>query len=214
MATKKKTKRKPPIRYRTITFDDEKFRIAVVDKGNDIPVQHKIVIAELVCRMYESDLYKLGECLEKCGIKSDSTWYKWLDEIKEIEVLYSTAQTNKDRRYRHKLKFRARTQLERLIDGYTVKTTEREAEPVNIADEGKTPVIQMRTTKVKEKETIIRPSAKLIETVLFNVDGKNFTKSPEPYKAGNDEQITDITVTIKGGSMPPVTSEDDIKTDI
>lgn len=208
--TTKKTTRKTRTRYRNVEFDDETYRIAVIGKGKDVPEAEKIAIAGLVCLMYATDLYSLDECLAACGITSDSTWYKWLDEIGEIEPLYLEAQRQKDRRYRHKMKQRARTMAERLLEGYSFELTEREAEPTQDS-EGNTTLI---TTKVKRKEVIVRPSVRLIETFLFNLDGRNFTRNPEPYKAGNEQLPTKIDINIKGGSVPPVTSEEDINQDV
>lgn len=212
--TKKKTvTRKPRVRFRTVEFDDEKFKVAVVSKGEDLPVQHKIEVAELVCRMYATDKYTLQECLDHVGVTSDSTWYSWRDNVEEIEVLYIEAKRLKDRRYKHRLKNRARTMAERLIDGYTIEVTEREAEPVTVKEGGKE-VTKMQTTKIKMKQVVVRPSVKLIESTLYNFDGDNYVRNPEPYQAGNEKLPTEIKVEIVGGSIPPVTREEDINQDI
>lgn len=187
-----------------VNFDGEEYLLPKISPGRNLRKREKIKIAEMVCRMYASDLYTLGDCLQHCGVRSDSTWRKWLEEIEEIEILYKDAIEAKDTTYRDSLKRRARSTLEKYIEGFTVQTTER----AGLIDT-KTGVIT--TTAVKEKEIYIRPSMRAVEFVLTNVDGRNFTRNPEPYKAGNENIPTDIKVEIVGGELPPVTREQDIE---
>ncbi|MGB0925494.1 MAG: hypothetical protein ACPGTS_02190 [Minisyncoccia bacterium] len=182
-----KPRKKPVPRTRTIEFDDQKYKIATIGPGRNISEADKIGIAGLVCIMYATDQYSLDECLNNCGIKSDGTWWNWLDQIKEIEPLYIEAQRQKDRRYRHKLVHRARTMAERLVDGYTVNVEEREAEAVRVKNDKGEETIQMQTTKVKRKEVVIRPSVKMIENVLFNMDAKMYEKNPKPVEKMNKD---------------------------
>ena len=195
-STKSKAKEKPkaiakkePVnpRTRTIEFDDEEYQIATISAGRNITDPEKIEIAQLVCLMYSTDQYSLDECLMTCGIKSDSTWWKWLDEIKEIEPLYSEAQRKKDHKYRHRTVQRARTMVERLIDGYTIDIEEREAEPVNLIDNEGKKTTAMQTTKIKKKQVIVRPSVSLIQSVLFNSDAKVFERNPKPIEKMNKD---------------------------
>ena len=219
MATRqsKSGNRKKRIARKVVTFDDQKFSIALIGKGRNIPKEEKIAIAGLVCLMYATDLYTLDDCLAFCHIKSDVTWYNWLDEIEEIEPLYEEAKRQKFRRYRHKLRERLLTQTERMISGYTVDVEESIMTPVttiqpNGSSEKK--ITKMEVTMIRKKQVVIRPSARIIETMLFNIDGRNFTRSPEPYKAGNEEMPTEVKIEIEGEYMPPVTSEEDINQDI
>lgn len=209
----KKSTRTTKTRFRTVEFEGEKFKIAVVKKASDIPVQQKIKIAELVCLMYQTDRFTLSECLEFCGILSDVTWYTWKKSIQEIEVLYQEAKILKDSIYKHRLKERARNMSERLIEGYTVEVQERIEEPIS-EKKGNRIVTTMQVTQIKTKQVHIRPSVKLIESTLYNFDGDNYVRNPEPYQAGNEKIPSEIKIEIVGGSMKPVTSEEDIDQDI
>lgn len=161
------------VKYHNVEYDGETYRLAKPTKGRDIPNDEKIKIASLVCLMYETDDYSLDECCKTVAI-SVRTFFNWRRDISEISTLYLDADNEKEQIYRHKLRNRARTNAERLMDGYTVELIEREAEP-STDSEGN---VIMRTTKVKRKEVFIRPSVKLTETVLYNMDKDNFEKNP------------------------------------
>lgn len=181
--------RKSKVRYRTAEWEGESYRLAVLDKGGQLPDEEKVKIAELVCKMYATDKYNLQSCLEACGVRSRGTWYKWTETVEQIEQLFINAQKEKDSHYMSQLKERARTSLERFIDGFTREVTEREAEPVptgEVDDEGN-PIMALKTTKVKKKEVFIKPSMRAIEHVLFNADARNFEKNPKPVEKMNKD---------------------------
>ena len=195
---------KAPVSIIKVQFDGDEYQIPKIGAGRNIKKRDKIKVAKLVCKIYATDEYNLMDCLQQCGINSDSTWRKWLSEIKEIEDAYKEAIELKDNKYREGIKRRARSTLEKYLEGFTVQTTER-AGLLN----PKTGAIT--ATAVKTKEIYIKPSIRAVEYVLNNVDGRNFTKSPEPYKAGNENIPTDIRVEIVGGELPPITREQDIQ---
>ena len=167
---------------REVEFDDQTFSLAVVSRGRNIDETEKIKIADVVCMMYQTDRHTLVDCLDQCGI-SEATWIAWKLKINEIEVSYIQAQKIKDSIYRTRLRDRARTMAERMIDGMTIELTEREAEQ-GVDDDGNP---QLFTTRIMRKEVYIRPSVKLIETVLFNMDPTNFEKNPTPVEQIDQE---------------------------
>lgn len=175
-------------------------------KGVDLSKEEKIRIAQEVCELYATDQYTLEECLAQAGIRSDSTWYKWRSEIEEIEKLYEDAKIQKAENYRINLVGRARTTLERYLDGFTVELNEQEG---HIDEKG-----NLRIDKVKQKKVYVKPSMRAVEFVLTNMDGKNFTRFPEPTKAVNEQLPGKITIEIEGKRIEPITSEDDINEDI
>lgn len=209
--TKGKSKPRTP-KNKTVEFDGNEYSLPIIAKGRITTDEQKTEIAKLVCLMYATDQFTLIDCLNYCGIKSKGTWWNWLDAIEPIEQLYIEAQLQKDREYKHRLKHRARTMAERLIDGYTLEVEERTSQPV-IAKEGEEPTgLEIYTTKVKT--IFVKPSVPIILNTLYNTDGRTFTRNPEPYKAGNEQMPTDINITIKSGNVPAVTSEEDINQDI
>jgi len=175
-------------------------------KGRDLSKREKIALAREVCSLYQTDQYTLASCLQQIGIKSPVTWYNWL-KIEEIEKLYNEAQDLKNKIYRTGLQERARTSLERMVEGYTVETTELE----EILPDGEDqPTI---VTKRKRKQHYIKPSPTLILATLNNVD--RFKKNnDQAYQDDTGLLPTDIKVTIIGGRVDPITSEDDIDENI
>lgn len=195
------------VQYKTVNYDGEKYKIAIMSKGRKLPKSEKLNIAKLVCKMYGTDKHSLDECLAFCGIKSHVTWLNWMNDIDDIDPLYLAAQAQKDSIYRHRLKNRARTMAERLIDGYVIQVQEDEQEP---NEKG-----EMKVVKTKTKNILVRPSVRLIEATLYNMDGKTFVKNPEPHKGGNEENApTDIKIEIVGGKVPAVTNEEDINQNV
>lgn len=168
--------------YHKVEYNGETYRLAKPTKGRDISVENKIKIATVICLMYETDDHSLDECCKAVNI-SVRTFFKWRTEISEISALYLDSDKEKEQIYRHRLRQRARTNAERLMDGYTVQVTEREAEPTTDAEGN----VTMRTTKVKQKEVFIRPSVKLTETVLYNTDARMFEKNPKPVEKINQD---------------------------
>lgn len=176
-------------------------------KGRNLTKAQKIKIAESVCSIYQEDEYTIASILKDHGIKSEATWYNWLREIKEIKELYSKAQVIKNQIYRGRLQARARTSLEKLVEGYIIELQEVE----EIPGEGNKPDI---INKRKIKQHFVKPSPTLILFAMNNTD---------KFKRNNDESFsedgtnipTKIEVEIVGkGIMPPVTSEEDINEDI
>lgn len=177
------------IKYQTISYEGNKYRIAKLKKGVDIGNPEKLKIAELICLMYETDDCSLAECSKAVGI-SERTFFNWRDSISEITDLYISADKKRDTYYRYKLKQRGRRNAERLLDGYTVELKEWVESPV-IDAKGKT---IMTVASMKIKEVFIKPSVKLTETVLYNVDARVFERNPVPVeKINKDVDIPPIS---------------------
>jgi len=170
------------IQYHKVEWDGETYRLAKPSKGRDIPTEEKVKIAKVICLMYETDDFALDECCKSTDINV-KTFFNWRRDIPEIADLYLEADKEKEQIYRHKLRQRARTNAERLMDGYTVELTEREAEPTTDSEGN----VTMRTTRVRRKEVFIRPSVKLTETVLYNTDARMFEKNPKPIEKINQD---------------------------
>lgn len=162
----------------------------------------------MVCELYSSDEYTLEDCLKHCGVRSFATWHKWTVEIEAIDLLYSEAQKSKDWKYRHKLKQRGRTMAEKLVDGYIVELTDREGEA--LTDEEGNVVEGFKVLRIKKKQLYVKPSPKIIETVLFNMDKGNFRSNPDPLKPDDERPPNDIKIEIIGTRIAPITREEDV----
>lgn len=145
-------------------------------KGRNLKPEQKIEIARKVCEMYATDRYTIMACLNANGIESATTWKAWQEEIGEIAELYKGAVAEKETTYKANLKERARTMLEKHLDGYTVELEETEGEAYTDLDGNP----KMRITRRKKKQIYVRPSIQAAVFVLTNVDGVNFKHRPEP----------------------------------
>lgn len=148
-------------------------------KGHNLAVSTKIKLATYVCRMYATDLFTFDQSLAYFGIKSHATFLAWKKEIDAINDLFKDAVKEKDSRYFMTLKQRARTGLEKALNGHTIYL--KEEKTVNpIENKNKTDI--KIVTETKTKEVYIRPSVQAMIFVLSNQDAGNFAKNPEPEK--------------------------------
>lgn len=200
----------PKIPRRKVEFEGIAYSLAIIGKGRDVPREEKIKIAEAVCQLYATDRFSLDECLKECGVNSAVTWSNWLEEIEEIEPLYSEAQARKAFHYRTHLKERGLTMAEKLLCGYFVEALEHEGEAI-VDDEGKPIDGEFKIIRVKRRQIYIQPKVEVWKTIMYNFDPANF-------KQGRDqdpgEQPHKISIEIAGVALPPVTSEHDIDPDV
>ncbi|QDP50431.1 MAG: hypothetical protein Unbinned5350contig1001_46 [Prokaryotic dsDNA virus sp.] len=197
---------------RTVEYEGEVFEVPLTGKGKVLSTEGKMKIVKVVCFLYATDKYNLVSCLNMCGVKSDTTWYNWIDEVGEIGELYLKAQLEKDRRYRVQLKERGRTVVERMMDGYIVDLVEKREERVNTGEidkDGKV-IYGMQILSAVQKQIYIRPSPAIIKMAVFNVDRDMFKPSIKEDAVDNELMASDIKILIEGGSVPPVTDESEI----
>lgn len=181
----------------------KKRRVSKPSKGRNLTKPSKVKLAKAVCELYQTNRYTLEGCLKKVGIQSDATWYSWIDQIEEIKELYKEATEIKFENRKFALVAKARDAVERALDGYIVTLVHNEGE-MSEGENG-----EIKTVKQKKQQVYIKPNLRAAEFLLTNLDGKNFSRNPEPYKAGNISYPDKIDVEIIGG-VAPVKSEDDI----
>lgn len=156
-------------------------------KGRNLTNAQKLKVATVVCKIYATDQHTLQTCLEAVGIKSDNTWYNWCDQIAEIAEAYQDAIKEKDKVYRGRLRQRARTSLEKMVEGYVVATREVMYEYIVITDkDGKVTGRKKVAIGEKVKEHYVKPSPTLIQYVLNNLDSGNFERNPERIPVESD----------------------------
>lgn len=192
-----------------------KRQLPTLRKGKRLKPHEKIEIAEQVCELYAQGKYTIASCLAEYGIKSESTWAKWIRDIEEIAELYRIAQDKKDDIQREvkesllvEIKNAALHNLKRMVEGYTVEIVEQKIQPAATDERGQN--IPTRIISSSIKQVYIAPHAGLIKYVLNNLDGHYFTNNPEPFQAGNEKYPDKIDIQILGGEIPPVTDEDQI----
>ena len=170
--------------YQVVEWEGKKYKLAIVQKGKNIPEVDKIRIADLVCKMYAENKYTLMSCLQKCGVFSDSTWYSWRENVREIEELFQEAEQKKAEKRSYQLRELATTQLEKRITGEIIELTETIGEPVT--DESGE-VLFIKTTAIKKRQVYVKPSDQLIALTLVNTDPRNFERSPKAIERMNKE---------------------------
>ena len=178
-------------------------------KGRNLTDDEKIEVAKHVCELYKTDKYSLQTCLEASNIKSDSTWYSWINQIEEIANLYQAALKDKDKVYRGRLKERGRTSLERMVTGYVVTTKEIVYQWENTVDD-KGVVTDRKKVIVAEKvkDVYVKPSPTLIQYVLNNLDSQNFERSPERIPVESDRVDIPRFKWLDDGEYTEYTEED------
>lgn len=134
-------------------------------KGRNLTVKQKINLAKKVCDLYSTDKFTLDECLKANAINSRTTWANWVNQIEQIEQLYNIAIQEKNNIYDHRIVEKAKTNLEKLIEGWEYDEVKKEGEVVN----GKV-VVQKVTSTTKHQ----KPSLGAITFALTNRDKNNF----------------------------------------
>jgi flavodoxin len=153
-------------------------------KGRSLQPEDKLALARIVCDLYETDKHTLEYCLNEAGIGSRTTWFRWLQEMEQIEQIYKEAQDRKATVYKQANVERARTALEKALVGFEKVVEEREGyykvDPETgdfiLDDQGQRIFIP---TKVKRKVIYIPPKLGAIVYTLNNADKSNFERNPE-----------------------------------
>ena len=187
-------------RSRTVTYEGKEYKLPAISPGRKNTLEQRMQIAELVCTMYASDKYTIEECTKKAGI-ARRVWSDWVKENAQISQLYQKAIIEKDAAYKHRLKERARTALEKGIEGYEYTTQKKEGE---VKADG-----SVRITKIIEETKYVKPNPTLIIFALANADKENFKRSPEQETTINNQ--FNVQVNTPGPARTPRTDEQDIE---
>lgn len=157
-------------------------------QGTKLSKKRKIEIATAICEMYSTNKHTLADCCKENGVGSDTTFYSWVDEIGEIGEIYKKAKKEAQDNYDHTVREKARTALERKIEGYFVEEEE------TIVSENKEGEIVSSTTKKKKK--YIAPSDTLIQVALYNKDSGNYKDRRNIELTGKDGEKFALTINI------------------
>lgn len=182
-----------------IEHDGQTYSLAKVVKGGKLPIEEKVTIAEFICMLYSTDQYTLEQCCKEVGLNV-RTFRSWVTDLPDVTAVYQRADFNKSVIYRSRLRERARSTAERLMDGYKVSLKERTGEIVTDSDGNQT----FKAGLVKEKEMYVRPSVKLIETVLYNFDSANFKPQAR--------SVTNVQTNVQNNFEAPQELKDAVKT--
>ena len=188
-----KGSRSKPLRTREVEWEGEKYTLATIGRGRNVPDKEKVKIARLVCEIYATDRYTLMDSLKYCGISSDNTFYAWCEEIPEVNDLFIEAQKSKDFKYRARIRERALTMFEKAIEGFTMEleTTEIKSSPGGDGKEAK-----VKEAKKQKKQVYIRPVYAAIFKALenntfFNSLGTNIPDGKSGMDSLSDQELED-----------------------
>lgn len=154
--------------------------LPVVVKGNKVEKEAAIQIALFVCDLYATNVYPLVSCLQFAGIRSDSTWLRWVREVEEVKALYADAKRRRAKAYVLDLHERSIDSLQRQISGEVVDMMDV-TETIEFVENEQGEIVEKITARtIKKKQTYVRPSSTATMFALINIDFENFKKAPEP----------------------------------
>lgn len=150
--------------------------------------EDRIKLALSICEQYASGLHTIASCCVAASVP-ERTFYYWCDEIAEIAEAYKKAKLSCAQVFKGSLKEKARTSLEKLVEGY--EYTEVKHEDVIDFETGIKLGVKTVTT---HKQFAPNPTAVIF--ALTNTDPENFKHQSNMDVSSNGEKITGATITI------------------
>lgn len=148
-------------------------------KGKPAPQltqDQRIEIALKICELYADGESTIESCCEACGVVY-RTFKEWVDraeeneDYSEIAESYKRAKDKSDQVYMDRLSRKAKTALEKKLEGYEVELEEKEGTPI-YDDEGNPTGI--KTSKIKKSKKYYAPDTTAIIFALKNTDPERF----------------------------------------
>jgi len=142
----------------------------------------RIEVAEKICNLYAEGQLTIESCCDACGIVY-RTFKEWVDradendEYSEVAEHYKRAKSKSEEIYMDRLSRKAKTALEKRVEGY--ETEEKVQETEIIERDGK--VIQV-PKKLKLTKKTVGPDTTAIIFALKNTD-------PEKFKDRYDHDV-------------------------
>jgi hypothetical protein len=136
-------------------------------RGQSTSTEEKIEIALRVCEVYSEDKHTLEDCCRMNGV-SVRAFYYWVDGIAEIAEAYKKAKREAQKAYHIRVREKAARSLEKLVEGYTVKTKKITWEP-DPEDPEKAKIKQ----EIEEEKHVL-PNPTLLIFALTNRDPENW----------------------------------------
>lgn len=141
----------------------------------------KLEIGKRICDLY-AEGNTIESCCDTCGI-SDRAFRNWMESISELAELYKKARQKQSIEYKERLRRKADTALEKLVEGYEYEETE--VTGVTITDDnGKKVFVPKGVKKVTKK---MQPN---ITAVIFARTNTNDPNDPDFVNSRNVQQIT------------------------
>ena len=165
------------------------------EKGKKTPSQSKAEInrfnqrkkkVKQICDLYAQDRHSIKECCKKYKIDF-VTFLNWNREHDELKKMYENAKALKDEVYHHTLTERAKTSLEKLIEGRTYEEKKIQFENVYEVDEdgNTTSEIIAVEKKVVTTEKTILPNTTAVIFALKNLDPEKWSDKHKVEHSGS-----------------------------
>ncbi len=138
----------------------------------------KIKVAKQICNEYATDKYRIDDCCVAYGI-SYSTFHNWVygqgpddkGKIEEIEEIFKKADLKRIQSKKIKIKEKAMSSLERLIEGFDY---EEKHTTMKVDNEGNAKPAEVKSIKKK-----ILPNPTAVIYALNNTTSGEFTNMHE-----------------------------------
>lgn len=151
--------------------------------------EEKLKVVQDICRQYSEGSFTISSCCSAQGI-SDRTFYYWCEESSEIAGLYKKAQDACAEVYKGQLREKARTSLDKLVEGYTVTEVRHE----------KTDSDGFLIDKTVTITKHIAPNPTAVIFALTNADPTNFKHKQEMDVTSKGNAITGINMIVPPGA--------------
>lgn len=147
--------------------------------------EEKIQVSQKICDLYAANNFTLESCCKECGI-TEQTFHNWKNEILEILDAYKKAKTKNNTNYKTQLREKAKTSMQKLIEGWEYKKTTKEKKVVGAVEH----------VRITETTEIVLPNPTMIIFAMTNTNNENEssfvhrqTLSGGQDESGNDKPI-------------------------
>jgi hypothetical protein len=158
--------------------------------------EEKIALADKICEQYESDVVTIESCCEAFNL-SVSQFYEWQKEIREIGERYKAAKHKQECFQKQRIRQKAKTSLEKMVEGYDYEEVTTEGREVN----GK-----FQAVKQVKKTIKVQPVSNLIIFALTNSNKENDNEfhhvNKQVHTGGVDENGKDKAIEVKSTLSP------------
>ena len=121
--------------------------------------EEKIEVAKKICDLYAKGNFTLVSCCEEVGI-TEHTFTNWKNGNSEISELYKASKNTSELNFKRRLREKALTSAQKLVEGWEYKKTKKEIKKVD----GK------EYTRITESTEFVLPNPTMIIFSLTNTN--------------------------------------------
>lgn len=121
--------------------------------------EEKIEVSQKICDLYAANNFTLESCCKEYGI-TEWTFHNWKNEITEITEAYKKAKTRNSVNYKTQLREKAKTSMQKLIEGWEYKKTTKEKKKVG----------DIEHIRITETTEVVLPNPTMIIFAMTNTN--------------------------------------------